>query len=766
LKPHPPGVDRPAAGGTAHQAPADSAELAHELDRLRSAGREHRAFIRATRRELRKPLNALTGILRDLSAQAGDGETANAVRMALQWTMSLGRLTNDLLELAVLQADEAEVGALDFDVRDMLDEVAASFRRDGMECSPVTVEIRPEVPSMLVGHPNRIRQILTAGLHHVIAGRNATRLWLGLARISETQTHVDLLFAVHNTDPQAPPLDDEALAKSIESDFGYLVAQRLAHGLGGSLEYLDGGDALQLRLELRKFVPVEEVLDVSALVIEDEADAPPAVPAPAAAHPAPPRPAPRSEAPAQPPATPRPAPPAAAPANGSAPVELPAITLKGMRVLLAGSSGPSTVALQIELRALGCESASAATVAEAHDVLLDASRRMRPFHVCIVDFSGSSDAAEQLIEHVRGEEELRHLQMLLLVEMGASGDAEWAEQIGYAAYMTKPVQRDDLGAVFNELLQRSVAVDPDAVRLVTRHSVRETRRRRLACLIVDDDRVNLILLKTVIERLGHEVEMAFCGTEAVDKAAQRRFDLILSDVRMPDMDGDHVAARILEALAERGERPSPIFAMSANSLPGDSQRCRAAGMRNYFLKPVTLPLLTQLLRYALEDAEAADPGWGVAAEAPHTAPGSATSDAQASNPVPEQEVPPAEPSSEFGEATPIDLDHLEMASVGVPELRRQMLTTFLAEMGAGVERLGDFIADGNHGGAAMLASALTSTSASTGARDCSRLLGEIERRASLGDLASLDTLYAESLAEWDRVRAFASALLEQDAARG
>ena len=741
-----------AAGGAAPGADAGPAELAHELDRLRTAGRENRAFIRATRRELRKPLNALTGILRDLSAQAGDGEAANAIRTALQWTMSLGRLTNDLLELATLQADEAEVGALEFDVRDMVEEVSNAFRREGMERSPVTVEVRPEVPSMLVGHPNRIRQILTAGLHHIISGRNAKALWLGLARLSETQTHVDLLFAVHNTDPQAPPLDEEALAKSIETDFSYLVAQRLARGLGGSLEYLDGGDALQLRLKLRKFSAAEELVDVLQVVLD--ADVVTALGEPAPPQPATVRVAPQRAA----------EPPAPRPAAEPAPEEVPEITLKGMRVLLAGSSGPSVVALQIELRALGCESTFAATVAEAYDVLLDSSRRMRPFHICIADFSGSGDGAEQLIEHVRDEEELEHLQMMLLVEMGASGDAEWAEQLGYAAYMTKPVHHQDLGAVFKELLQRSVAVDPEAVRLITRHSVRETRRRRLSCLVIDDDRVNLIALKTVIERLGHEVEMASCGTEALDKAALQRFDLILSDVRMPDMDGDQVAATILAAQAASSERPTPIFAMSANSLPGDSQRCRAAGMRNYFLKPVTLPLLTQLLRYALEDGAEAAPA--EAGPATTHEPGEGTQAAPATHAVPEQEALAEDRAPAYGEATPIDLDHLEMASVGVPELRREMLSTFLLEMGAGMERLGDLIGDGNHGGSAMLASALNSTSASTGARDCSRLLSEIERRASAGDLASLDTLYAESLAEWDRVKAFVAQLLEEGAQGG
>ncbi len=788
--PHPHQAPTQAEAGSAAPEPA---ELALELDRLRSASRENGAFIRATRRELRKPLNALVGILRDLSAQVTDHEAAGQVRTALHWAMSLGRLTNDLLDLAVMQAEDAEVGAVEFDVRDLVEEVSRSTCPPGVQDSPLIAEVRPEVPSMLIGHPNRMRQILTTGVQHMMASRATTGLRLGLARLSESPTHVDLLFGLHNVDHSAPPLDEETLRQSVEADFGFLVSQRLARGLGGSLEYMDGGDALHLRLVLRKSSAAEKIVDVSNAVSEPDlvvdADEPaaagpaPSAPAAPAAKPAAPA---KTVAPAAPKAratpaapapqaTPAPPPARTTPASAPAPAETDAaiaeITLKGMRVLLAGSSGPSNVALQIELRALGCESAFRETVDEACDLLLDSNRRMRPFHICIADFSGSDEAAEQLVARVRAEAELRDLQMLLLVEMGSSGDAEWAEHMGYAAYLTKPVQRDDLDAVFKELLQRSVAVDPEAVRLITRHSLRETRRRRLDCLVVDDDRVSLLALKTVIERLGHAVELASCGTEALEKTAERRFDLILSDVRMPDLDGDEVAAQVLAMQAARGERPTPIFAMSANSLAGDSQRCRAAGMRNYFVKPVTLPLLTQLLRYALEDSaepQAGEPA-GAATEARAATGNEATATLTSANaapvaiPVPEQEVADLERQGHYDEMTPIDLDHLEMASVGVPELRREMLETFEREMSTGIEHLGLLIEDGNHGGATMLASALNSTCASIGAINCSRHLSEIERRASVGDLDSLGNLYAESLAEWDRVKAFVAKLLAEPA---
>jgi CheY-like chemotaxis protein/HPt (histidine-containing phosphotransfer) domain-containing protein len=643
----------------------------------------------------------------------------------------------------------------------MYEELAVATLPDLAPFSAIESDVSAEVPSMVKGHPNRIRQILVACAQHALATRRAMNLKLTLSRTQESPTHVGLQFRVSNTAPSAAPASDEEIDKAIQDDFGMLVARRLARGLGGRLDVLEGGEALQMQITLAKIPEAIEVIEV--------VDAPqpePMEPASAAAAVAPPETTvsaaiPSDQAPSvqshpeQSPATPANAtqtPAPQAPINVS---ELPEITLAGTRVLLAGSSGPSRVALHMAMRSLGCEGAHAETVEDACAQMIDSGRRMRPFHVCIADFSESGEEAEALALRVRESEELRHVQMLLLVELGSSGDADWAMQNGYSGYLTKPVDAEELGSVFKGMLQRSASAE-----LVTRHSVRETQRRRLSCLVVDDDRVNLIALKTVLERLGHAVTTAQCGMDALEQAMWQRFDLILSDVRMPDIDGDEVAARLLAMQLSRGERATPIFAMSANSLAGDSQRCRAAGMRNYFIKPVTLPLLTQLVRYAME--EEAESGKPEPEEAETDGTESADSNDPPSAPAIARVVPEQEPEVErvprFGEMTPIDLDHLEMASVGVPELRIKMLATFKAEMGAGMERLGTLLTEDNSGGVAITASALTSISASIGAMDCSRLLSEIERQATNGEMASIGPLYAQSLAEWDRVQQFIETL--------
>ncbi len=112
----------------------------------------------------------------------------------------------------------------------------------------------------------------------------------------------------------------------------------------------------------------------------------------------------------------------------------------------------------------------------------------------------------------------------------------------------------------------------------------------LDILVAEDNTVNQAIARQLLQRLGHEVTLATNGAEAVQAASSRRFDLILMDCQMPEMDG-------LEAT--RNLRLSgnsiPIIALTANAFEEDQQRCLAAGMNGYLAKPITLNLLREAL---------------------------------------------------------------------------------------------------------------------------------------------------------------------------
>src|SRR5262249_18816365 len=107
----------------------------------------------------------------------------------------------------------------------------------------------------------------------------------------------------------------------------------------------------------------------------------------------------------------------------------------------------------------------------------------------------------------------------------------------------------------------------------------------LRVLIAEDNLVNRRLVTRVLEKRGHTVSAAATGREALDQVQHERFDVILMDVQMPDMDGLETAAAIRRLEAIQGAH-TPIIAVTAYSMKGDRERCLAAGMDDYITKPI------------------------------------------------------------------------------------------------------------------------------------------------------------------------------------
>ena len=131
------------------------------------------------------------------------------------------------------------------------------------------------------------------------------------------------------------------------------------------------------------------------------------------------------------------------------------------------------------------------------------------------------------------------------------------------------------------------SADPDRLQVVTRHSLRESRRK-LRILLAEDNKVNQLVAARLLEKRGHTVVIAGNGREALaalDEPGSGGFDLILMDVQMPEMDGFE-ATGIIRAREKSSGTHLPIIAMTAHAMKGDEERCLAAGMDGYVSKPI------------------------------------------------------------------------------------------------------------------------------------------------------------------------------------
>ncbi len=125
---------------------------------------------------------------------------------------------------------------------------------------------------------------------------------------------------------------------------------------------------------------------------------------------------------------------------------------------------------------------------------------------------------------------------------------------------------------------------------------------RGTALVVEDNPVNLMIARKILENMGLSVDTAENGAGAIEAAGRTEYDLILMDCQMPGMDGLEATRRIRAFEFEQRRRPAAVLALTANAMAGDRERCLQAGMNDYLSKPVKRELLAGKVRFWLMNA--------------------------------------------------------------------------------------------------------------------------------------------------------------------
>jgi CheY-like chemotaxis protein len=166
---------------------------------------------------------------------------------------------------------------------------------------------------------------------------------------------------------------------------------------------------------------------------------------------------------------------------------------------------------------------------------------------------------------------------------------------GFAAYLTRPLVARYVRDIVVSVLEGSQSKTP-AVQHGTSpesESRRDTPQSRYRILLVEDNAVNRRVSGRILEKAGYSYDVACDGKEALEAVAHAQYDLILMDCRLPRMDGFQATAEIRRHETEG--RRTPIIAMTADAVEGTREKCLAAGMDEYVVKPVTMPGLMGIL---------------------------------------------------------------------------------------------------------------------------------------------------------------------------
>ena len=240
---------------------------------------------------------------------------------------------------------------------------------------------------------------------------------------------------------------------------------------------------------------------------------------------------------------------------------------------------------------------TAATAKEALEIL----EHSEAFDAIIADSRMPDMDGFEFAERLKNSPDVaKGAAFILLTPVGLRGDAGRCSELGITGRLTKPVTEAELLASLAATLLKG---DSKSTTLVnTRHAPQEPQRK-LRILLAEDNPVNQKLAVRLLDKQGFDVLVRGNGRQALEASDLERFDLILMDVQMPEMDGLQATAQIRERERRTGQHV-PIIAMTAHAMQGDRERFLAAGMDDYISKPIKPQELYSLIQaIAMSEAQ-------------------------------------------------------------------------------------------------------------------------------------------------------------------
>jgi CheY-like chemotaxis protein len=403
----------------------------------------------------------------------------------------------------------------------------------------------------------------------------------------------------------------------------------------------------------------------------------------------------------------------------------------GRRVLVVEPNATQNETIAQQLAAGGYETVSALDATAVLRRLRQAAAEGRAFDVVLARYA-AGDPAAYLPAQINSDAKLAHTRVIALTTMDQQGDPLRLSSLGFCGHLCKPIRnRELLGCVDRALGEAAPQLQQGAPRALARGA--HEQRYTAHVLLAEDNPVNQKVAVRFLERVGCRVRVACNGTEAVKAYSEEPFDLILMDLQMPVMDGI-TATRRIRAI-QGGERKTPIFALTANAMPGQETRCLEAGMDGFMTKPLHL----NSLRATLDQLGLRRNVAGVPAQ---TA------------------VPPPPEIARV----PVDLARLHELTEGDPEFTRELASTFLRSGQQTLDEIRAAIAHSDHIALGRAAHKFKGASANIHAQLLCDLAQALELQSGPLEPEACRALLQRLTEEFHRATSFLIAQLPQDLA--